>query len=477
MQPTRRSFLASALAAAAFGQQRSQTGLAFLTIREAGNLVRAKRVSPVDLVNACLERIDQYQPSLNCFITITRESALEEARAAEREIRGGIYKGPLHGIPLALKDNIDTAGVRTTAASNVFRDRVPTEDAEVVRRLKAQGAVFLGKLNLHEFAYGGTSAVTAFGPVHNPWNRDLTPGGSSGGPGVAVAAGLCYGSLGTDTAGSVRIPASYCGITGLMPTYGRVSIRGVIPLSWTLDHVGPMTRSVEDTAILLQAVAGYDAADTTTADVPVPDYVRALKTPIQKLRLGTPRKPFFDALHPDVQKAVDQALDVLRKLTAGIKDVQLPPVNGGPVLGADAYAYHAAFFAKTPELYQPPVRAAIERSREIRVDAYARALRDVAQARRDIGKFFSDVDAILLPTMADPPFRIEEGLTKNVSARNTSVFDLLGIPMISIPCGFTQQGLPIGLQIGAAPWAEPTILALSHAYEQATDWQKRHPTL
>ncbi len=473
----RRMFLSlgtGAAASLAFGKS---SELADLTIKRASELLRSKAASPVELTRACLARMEKYQPLLNAFITVTPEQALAEARDAEAELHRGKWRGPLHGIPIALKDNIDTAGVRTTGASELFKDRIPSEDAEVVRRLKAAGAVFLGKLNLHEFAYGGTSAVTYFGPVHNPWDPSLTPGGSSGGPGVAVAADFCFGSLGTDTAGSVRIPASYCSIVGLKPTYGRISLRGVIPLSWSLDHVGPMCKTVEDTAIMLSEVAGYDPQDTTTADVSVPDYARLLQTGKQKLRLGVPRKPFFENLNPDVARAMDAALGVLSRLTAGMKDVQLPQPAAGPIIGVEAYAYHEPYITKTPERYQPAVRAALQRAADIRADAYARALRDLAQIRREIRKVFADLDVLVLPTMADPPFRIEEGLTRNVSARNTSPFDAYGIPTISIPCGFTTAGLPIGMQIAGAPWAEPTVLALAHAYEQETEWHKRRPPL
>jgi aspartyl-tRNA(Asn)/glutamyl-tRNA(Gln) amidotransferase subunit A len=471
---TRRAFLAAAAATPLISQNRD-SDLAALTLKQASELLRSRRASPVDLVNACLARVDKYQATLNAYITVTRERALAEARAAEAEIRAGKWRGPLHGIPLALKDNIDTAGVRTTAASQLFENRIPTEDAEVYRRLKDAGVVLLGKLNLHEFADGGTSAVTFFGPVRNPWNPALTPGGSSGGPGAAVASLQCFGSLGTDTAGSVRIPASYCGIVGLMPTYGRVSLRGVIPLALSLDHVGPMTRTVEDTALLLNAVAGYDEADTTTVQIPVPDYTRALKMPTAKLRLGIPRSPFFDAMHPDVAKAMDAALAVLKKLTAGMQDVTLPRVNSGSVLGAEMYSYHAEYFAKSPDLYQPPVRAALQRGSQILAGPYANSLREVWRSRREIEKTFASVDLLVLPTMADPPFRVEDGLTRNVSARNTSVFDAYGIPVISVPCGFTSDGLPIGMQIAGAHWAEPNVLALAHAYEQATEWHTRHP--
>jgi aspartyl-tRNA(Asn)/glutamyl-tRNA(Gln) amidotransferase subunit A len=473
----RRSFLKAGLGAAASVALGQPPDLAGITVKRASDLLRTKAASPVDLTRACLARIEKYQTLLNAFITVTGEQALAEAKAAEAELQRGKRRGPWHGIPIALKDNIDTAGVRTTGASELFKDRIPTKDAEVVRRLKAAGAIFLGKLNLHEFAYGGTSAVTYFGPVHNPWNPALTPGGSSGGPGVAVSADLCYASLGTDTAGSVRIPAAYCSIVGLKPTYGRVSLRGVIPLSWSLDHVGPMCKTVEDTALMLNVIAGYDERDPTTADVPVPDYERALHAPTTKLRLGLPRKPFFDNLHPDVARAMDDALGVFKKLTAGITDVELPQVMQGPIIGVEAYAYHSQWITKSPELYQPPVRGALQRSAEIKAEPYTRALRDLGQLRRDVRMVFADVDLLILPTMADPPFEIAQGLTRNVSARNTSPFDAYGIPTISIPCGFTSDGLPIGMQIAGAPWADATVLTLAAAYERETEWHKRKPPL
>ncbi|HLI85290.1 MAG TPA: amidase [Bryobacteraceae bacterium] len=473
----RRDFLKTGLGAAASAALAESPDLAGLSVTRASELLKTKAASPVDLTRACLARIEKYQNLLNAFITVTGDAALAEAKMAEAELQRGKRRGPWHGIPIALKDNIDTAGVRTTGASELFKNRIPTEDAEVARRLKAAGAILLGKLNLHEFAYGGTSAVTYFGPVHNPWNPALTPGGSSGGPGVAVSADLCFASLGTDTAGSVRIPASYCSIVGLKPTYGRVSLRGVIPLSWSLDHVGPMCKSVEDTALLLNLIAGYDPEDPTTADVPVPDYERALRAPAAKLRLGVPRKPFYDNLHPDVARAMDEAFGVLKRLTAGMSEVELPLAMQGPILGVEAYAYHSQWITKTPELYQPPVRAALQRSADIKAEPYALALRRLAQLRRDIRKVFANVDLLVLPTMADPPFKIEEGLSHNVSARNTSPFDAYGIPAISIPCGFTRDGLPIGMQIAGAPWADGTVLALAAAYERETEWHKRKPPL
>src|ERR1700678_3562150 len=270
------------------------------TIQDLAPRLRRKEVSPVELTRVCLERIEKLNPVLNAFITVTADSALAEACAAKDEIERGEWRGPLHGIPIAIKDLIDTAGVRTTAASALFKDRIPTEDAEVVRRLRRAGAVILGKNNLHEFAYGGSSLVSFFGDAHNPCNTEHIAGGSSGGSAAAVAAGLCYASIGTDTAGSIREPAALCGGVGIKPTYGRVSTRGVIPLSWSLDHVGPLAATVGDAAIVLQAIAGYDALDVSSANVPVDDYVSGLREGVKNLRVGVPRAHFFDDLDDEV---------------------------------------------------------------------------------------------------------------------------------------------------------------------------------
>jgi aspartyl-tRNA(Asn)/glutamyl-tRNA(Gln) amidotransferase subunit A len=479
---SRRDFLiAAGMGAAGWAHAESQD-LAGLTLKKASDLLRSKTASPVDLTQACLKRIEKYNPALKAFITVTGEQALASAKAMEAEQQKGKWRGPLHGIPIALKDNMDTAGVRTTGASEVFKDRIPSEDAEVVRRLKNAGAIVLGKLNLHEFAFGGTSSVTYFGAVHNPWALDRVPGGSSGGSAAAVAADLCFGALGTDTAGSVRIPASYCGVVGLKPTYGRVSIRGVIPLFWSLDHVGPICKTVEDAASMLGAIAGYDAQDPTTVDTPVPDYSRAMKMPVSKLRLGIPQTPFFDSLDPDVAKAVNTALDVLRKLTAGAADIQLPattyPVQ---VWSAESYAYHAKWIKESPNKYQPTTRRAIQSGADVKAADYADALRQVNLLRREIRKTFANVDLLITPTMPTPaPLIGATGANVNgdaVSIRNTSPFDVFGLPTISVPCGFSSSGLPIGLQISGAPFAESTVLALAQAYEQATDWHNRHPKL
>jgi aspartyl-tRNA(Asn)/glutamyl-tRNA(Gln) amidotransferase subunit A len=476
----RRQFIAGAGAAAlsAAAPAFAQTAdLAELSMTEAAARVRRRAVSPVDLVQACLARIRRYDGSLHSFITVEADKALADARTMETEGRGGRWRGPLHGVPIALKDNIDTAGVRTTGASRLFEQRVPAADAEVARRLKQAGAILLGKLNLHEFAYGGSSTVTAFGTMHNPWRFDRVTGGSSGGPGAAVAAALCYGSIGTDTAGSIRMPASHCGIVGLKPTYGRVSTRGVMTLSWTLDHVGPMCRTVEDAALLLNVVAGYDAADPASADVPVEDYVRAMRAPIRRLRIGLPQRAFYDTLDVEVADAAQEAIGVLETLTAAITDVALP-ATGAParVWAPEALAYHAKSIAETPDLYQPTTRQALLNARTADAAEYALAVHEVEQSRRDILKTFQSVDVLVTPTMKTPAPPIEGG-PPGGGGNNNAVFDIFGLPTISVPCGFSAQGLPIGLSISGAPWAEGTVLALAYTFQQATEWHTRRPDL
>jgi aspartyl-tRNA(Asn)/glutamyl-tRNA(Gln) amidotransferase subunit A len=496
-QLSRREFLASsagtlallASARSVCGQgrlaERPEGGLTGLTLQQASDLLRQKEASSVELTQACLTRIEKYQGLLNAFITVTPEKALTQARALDAELRSGKPRGPLHGIPIALKDNIDTAGIRTTAASALFADRIPAEDADVVRKLKAAGVVILGKLNMDEFAAGGTSTATYFGPVHNPWQLDRSAGGSSGGSAAAVAGELCFGALGTDTGGSIRGPASFCGVVGFKPTYGRVSIRGVIPLSWTLDHVGPMCRTVEDAALLLQAIAGYDPQDTTCADVAVPDYLAGLKMPISSLRLGIPRTQFYDKLDADVAAALNTALGVLRKLTASTSDVELPTILSLPLLGgAETHAYHAQWFARNANLYQVPLRRRLEQAAKLSASDYALARREIDRLRREIGKTFLDVDLLITPTVKIPPRTLEESIKRAeaekplpVELSNTGAFNVFGLPSISLPCGFTKAGLPIGLQISGPAFAETRVLALAHAYEQATEWHKRRPAL
>jgi len=491
---SRRSFLATGVGAAAWALTPAfaeTQDLTTLTLKRAAELLRSKGASPVELTQACLKRIEKYNPAVNAFITVTGESALATAGAMEAEAQRGKWRGPLHGIPIALKDNIDTAGVRTTGASELFKDRIPIEDAEVVRKLKNAGAIILGKLNMHEFAYGPSSAVTYFGPVHNPWALDRISGGSSGGSAAGIASDLCFGTLGTDTGGSIRIPGSHCGVVGLMGTYGRVSNRGVIPMAWTLDHVGPLCKTVEDAALMLGIIAGYDEKDPTTVNVPVPDYGRAFKMQVSKLRIGVPRSGFFDNLNPEFAKAVETAIEVLRKLTPSVTDVQVPRSIAAPVIwGPETYAYHAKWLTESPEKYQAATRTQMIRSNEVKPDVYADARRQVDLVRQEIKKVFATVDLLITPTMKAPPATIAATLNPpatNAPANpagtapaagngNPWAFDVYGIPAITVPCGFTNSGLPIGLQISGAPFAETTVLALAHAYEQATDWHTRRPS-
>lgn len=458
---------------------REAQDLTSLTLKEASDLLRSKAVSPVDLTQACLKRIENVDSRLNSFITVTKEEALKRAREMEAELHQGKWRGPLHGIPIALKDNIDTAGTRTTAASGLFKDRVPSEDAEVVRRLKLAGAVFLGKQNLHEFAYGGTADISYFGAVHNPWALDHVSGGSSGGSAASIAADLCFGSLGTDTAGSVRIPSSYCGVVGFKPTYGRVSLPGVIPLSWSLDHVGPICKTAEDAAWMLGVVAGYDPMDPTAVNVPVTDYTHALQIAPAKLRLGIPRSPFFENLHPEVAKNVEAAIEVLRRMVKSEAEIKLPSAAPFlPILGAEAYAYHSKWIVESPDLYQLFTRKRIESAAGVKTHAYAQALRQTILQRREIADVFSGVDLLITPTMPRPAEAFAESKTfDSVGFQNTSPFNIFGLPAITIPCGFTNSGLPIGLQISGAPFAESTVLMLAHAYERETEWHRLRPQL
>jgi aspartyl-tRNA(Asn)/glutamyl-tRNA(Gln) amidotransferase subunit A len=431
-----------------------------LTLAEASAKVRDKSVSPTELTQACLTQIHAANPLVNAFITVTEDDALRHARALESELAHGIWRGPLHGIPIALKDLIDTAGIRTTAASAVFKDRVPLEDAEVVRRLKHSGAILLGKLNLHEFAYGGTSGVTHFGPVRNPWNPAFSPGGSSGGSGAAVAARMCFGALGTDTAASIRTPASCCGIVGLKPTFGRVSTRGVIPLSWSLDHVGPMCRTVDDAALMLQAMADFEP--------------RAGSDQLSKLRIGLPLEMYWEGLDPEIEAAAQKAVCALNEFTAGSREMRLPAVDALTISGAEAYAFHEPYLAQSAHLYSAPIRDRLLGGGKITASAYICARREMERWRNEIGEVFSDVDLIVTPTVPIKP--VPAGTIVDMTLiRNTSAFNVFGLPTISIPCGFTSEGLPIGLQIAGPHLDESRVFLLARAYEQSTGWFKQVP--
>ncbi|MBI2913482.1 MAG: Asp-tRNA(Asn)/Glu-tRNA(Gln) amidotransferase subunit GatA [Chloroflexi bacterium] len=459
--------------------------LARLSLAEAGDQIRRHKISPVELTDACLERIGRLDGHLKAFITVTRETALQSARQAQQAIAKGNYKGPLHGLPVALKDLFATAGVRTTAGSKIMADHVPAEDAEATARLKAAGAIIIGKLNLHEFAFGATGVNPHYGAARNPWDDSRVCGGSSSGSACALAAGECLAALGTDTGGSIRIPASLCGVVGLKPTFGRVSRRGVVPLSWALDHVGPLARTAEDAAIVLGVLAGKDPLDDSSSDEPVPDYRRGLKGNLKGLRVGVPRQYFFDNVEPEVLKAVRTAIEVLTKLGAEVAEVSLPHIAEAPaavtaIMMPEALAYHQRWLAERPQDYGDDIRQRLELGMAFLGMHYVQAqrLREliVQEWRQQV---FDRVDLLATPTTPVPPPRIEESevQTTMTLVRFTGPFNLLGVPAISVPCGFTTSGLPIGLQLAARWWQEETVLRAAHAYEQATEWHKRAPAL
>ena len=445
-----------------------------MRIIEASERLRRREISPVELTQACLQKIEKLNPALNAFITVTAESALAEARVAEQEIGSGNWRGPLHGIPIALKDNIDTAGIRTTAGSNLFRNRIPTLDAEVVRRLKAAGAVFAGKTNMHEFAYGGSSVISAFGSVRNPWNTERITGGSSGGSAAAVASGMCLAAIGTDTAGSIRQPASLCGVVGLKPTYGLVSSRGVIPLSASLDHTGLITQCVEDAAMLLQAIAGYDPGDPTSVNASIDDWKMPLQRDISSLRIGAARDLFWKGLHPEIERVATAALSALSKLCRSTDELALTFDIDRTLQTAEAWAYHKEFVAQSPELYQPETLRRIRTGERVSDSVYQEKRNEQQKIRHNIGKIFEKIDLLVTPTVPALAGNIQ-GLLDHPETlrplevellRNTRPFNVWGLPAISLPCGVTQDGMPIGIQISAAPWREDLVLAAATKYEQ-----------
>ncbi len=442
--------------------------------------IHARRVSPSELADASLARIAALDGRLGAFITIAGSSARAEARERERELGAGRDRGPLHGIPVALKDVYDTAGMRTTAGSRILLDNVPATDAEPVRRLREAGVVVLGKTSLHEWAYGVTNDNPHFGPARNPHDLERIPGGSSGGSAVALATGMCAASLGTDTGGSIRIPASLCGIVGLKPTSGRVSLRGVIPLSWTLDHAGPLTRTVRDAAIVLDAVAGYDADDPGSADRPPVDALTSIEDGVRGIALGLPREHFFARADAEVADLVRAAARVLESAGARLVEVDMPWIDEvaqaqATVLGADAAAYHRERLETRAEDFGADVRQRLQRGRARTGPEVAAARRTRARLRREMEQLLQGVDAVLVPATAiAAPLRIGQDAVKAAARLTafTAPFNLTGVPAISVPCGFTTRGLPVGLQLASAPWTEAKLLRIARAYERETSWPR-----
>jgi len=482
---TRRALLAGAATAVSMEPAASApTGsdpLAW-SLTEAAAALAKGSVSSEELTKLCLARIGALDQRLNAFITLDADSALGQARECDRQRKAGGSPGRrLHGVPVALKDNLDTAGLRTTAAARVFQDRVPSEDAEVTRRVRAAGAVLLGKLNLDEMAFAGTGTTGCFGPTHNPWDLDRITGGSSAGSAAAVCAGLCFGSIGSDDGGSVRIPSSHCGVVGFKTSYGRVSTRGVVPSAYSMDTIGPIARTVEDAALLLQVVAGYDPLDAITLDEPVADYPQALRLPTAKLRVGVPRQYFFEQLHADVSAAVEEAIRHLHGLVREVREVTLPRLqiaeNGD--YDVELYHYQKPFFDKSPELYHPWSQRHLNAMKKVETVAYIETLKRIRERRRDIRRIFEQVDLLVLPTMREPAPLLTATVneTHHRPPSNTSAFNHYGTPALTVPCGFSKDGLPIGLQIAGPAYHEPVVLSLAFAYQQSTDWHRRVPAI
>jgi len=462
------------------------TELCYLTIHEAGPLLKSRKLSPVELTRAFLSRIEQLDKTLNAYITVLPEQALAAARAAEAEILRGDYRGPLHGIPIALKDLYDTQGVRTTASSRVMANRIPSEDATTTARLVAAGSILLGKLAMHEFALGGPDPTCGFPLARNPWNLDHIPGGSSSGSGAAVAAGLCMGSLGSCTGGSIRGPAAYCSIVGLKATYGRVSRYGVVPLSWTLDHCGPMTWTVEDTALMLQAIAGFDPKDPTSSRAPVPDYSAALVEDIAGVTIGVPRHFFFaddPAINRETLEIVDTALRTLQELGARVVEVTVPTLKyagaAQPVIMlSEAFAYHARKLRSKPKEFGDMVRARFRMGGLFTAGEYVQAQRVRHVLKREFAAALQQVDLIASPTMSNPApaFNNVDVMTTARMPSFTGPYNLTGMPAISVPCGFTNAGLPVGLQLAGKPFDEPMVLRAAYTYQQRMRlFEKRPP--
>jgi aspartyl-tRNA(Asn)/glutamyl-tRNA(Gln) amidotransferase subunit A len=458
---------------------------AFLTIAELGRLYDQRELSPVEVTRSLLDRIAAHDAKLHSFIRVTPEAALAEAQAAERELMAGRRRGPLHGVPYALKDIVETAGIPTTGHSKLCKDYVPATDAHLVTLLKAGGAVLMGKLATWEFALGGPSWDLPWPLARNPWNPDYLPGGSSSGASAAVAAGFVPGAVGTDTGGSIRGPAAVCGIAGLKPTYGRVSRRGVFPNTFTMDHCGPLTRSAGDIALFLQVIAGFDAEDPGSEDVPVPDYRAALTGRIEGLRFGLIEHWYAQGAHPDLVPAISAAVEVLRGLGAVVEPVQLSSLRDytdckTTISIAELYAIHEKDLKTRPQDFGGILRNRVLPGALIRAEDYVQALRWRAVLAREQALTLKRFDALLTAgalNVADPadpnqPDRLVS------SPSITMPFSVGGLPALAIPCGFSRaEALPLSLQIAAAPMAEPTVLRIAHAYQQATDWHRRHPDL
>jgi aspartyl-tRNA(Asn)/glutamyl-tRNA(Gln) amidotransferase subunit A len=468
----------------------ADTSLHYKSAAELAKLIAAKKLSPVELTEACLSRIEATEPKLNSFITPPGEEAIAAAKKAEQDIARGDYKGPLHGIPFAMKDLFYVQGMRSTCGSRILDRFVPDHDGTVVSRLKVSGAIIFGKTNLHQFAFGPTGLNADYGNMHNPWDIGRLAGGSSGGSGSAIAAGQCPLATGTDTGGSIRIPASLCGISGIKPTYGRVSRHGVVPLAWTLDHPGPMARTVEDCAIALQAMAGHDPNDSATSKRVVPDYRKALTGKVKGLRIGVPEEYWQSPVDPRVRAAVEDALDVFKKLGASVRKISWPMYKHSatistPLIYAEATAYHRDMLSKRGKEYDPSIRWRLELGLFITAEDYLTALRGREAYTQEALGLLKDVDIIVGPTepVAAPSIEATDLRVNGVPigaigalTQYTRPFNITGFPAMSVPCGFVDD-LPVGLQLAGRPFDEAGVLNAAYSYQQATDWHTRRPPI
>ena len=444
--------------------------LPFSTIAQASAAIRSRQISPLELTQICLQRIKAIDPQIRAFIAVTADSALNEARAATDEVVHGNYRGALHGIPLAIKDLFDVHGAATTAGSPLLKDNIAQEDAFVVEQLRKEGAIFLGKLNMHEWALGVTGVNPHFGTARNPWNTDYITGGSSSGSGAALAAGLCYGALGSDTGGSIRIPSSLCGVVGLKPTYGRVSVRGVIPLSWSLDHAGPMARTVDDVATLFNVISVYDEAD------PFAKHPEASSQNREARRIGVPDEYFFSDLHPETEAAYRAAIKTLGEIGFELREVALAGFEvsekaSAKILLADAAAYHREHIERNADQIGADVLTRFKWGLEVTGVEYALARRTQVEWKHRLEQLFESIDALVLPATPFPATRLDDSdplaLSRGNLTRFTRMFNLTGHPALVLPCGRTQEGLPIGLQMVGGHWQEEKVLQVARVYEEA----------
>jgi aspartyl-tRNA(Asn)/glutamyl-tRNA(Gln) amidotransferase subunit A len=458
--------------------------LAYFGLAEASELIRTRKLSAVEYTTALLTHIESHDDTYNAFVALTPERALTAARTAEQEIAVGRWRGPFHGIPYALKDIIDVEGLPTTAHSTILIDNVARRHAAVTERLEAAGGVLLGKLSTHEFAIGGPSFDLPWPPARNPWNRDHFCGGSSSGSGAGLAAGFFPAALGTDTGGSIRNPASMCGITGMKPTYGRVSRRGVVPLAFSLDHIGPMTRTVRDNALMLQVIAGHDPGDPASADEPVPDHGATLSQGVKGLRIGVIRHFYTSDVvgHPEQVEALDAAVRLLAEAGAEITEVTLPALQdfsacGQIILAAEAYAVHEQWLKDRPQDYGSRARERLLAGAELRAVDYLQAVRWRLQLRDRVAEEFANIDVALTASSMDPACRIDddEALAANYWRQARMPFNVTGQPALVIPAGFAKSGLPLSLQLVGHPFGEAMLYRVAQFYEDATGWTQRHP--